>query len=109
MSAKGSCLCKAVAYQVELPFERFYYCHCSRCRKATGAAHATNGFVLPSAFRWTKGEDNVQRFDLPEANASGCNSARPADRAYRTRHGTARGLSSRRVRWMRIRDHGHRR
>ena len=60
MSAKGSCRCKAVAYQVELPFERFMYCHCTRCRKATGAAHAANGFVKPEAFRWTQGESEVR-------------------------------------------------
>ena len=67
MIAKGSCLCKRVAYEVDLPFERFMYCHCSRCRKATGAAHAANGFVKPEAFRWTKGESEVQRYDIPEA------------------------------------------
>ena len=67
MIAKGSCLCKAVAYEVELPFIRFMYCHCSRCRKATGSAHAANGFVKPEAFRWIKGTDMVQRYDLPEA------------------------------------------
>ncbi len=67
MKATGSCLCKGVTYEVELPFERFMYCHCSRCRKATGAAHAANGFVKPEAFRWTKGESDVQRYDIPEA------------------------------------------
>jgi hypothetical protein len=65
--ARGSCLCKQVAYEVELPFERFVYCHCSRCRKATGSPHAANGFVKPDAFRWTKGAELVQRYDLPEA------------------------------------------
>jgi len=63
----GSCLCKTVQYEVDLPFERFMYCHCTRCRKATGAAHATNGFVKASAFRWTQGADAVKRYDLPEA------------------------------------------
>ena len=67
MLARGSCLCQAVAYEVELPFERFYHCHCSRCRKVTGTAHASNGFVKPEALRWTKGEANVVRYDLPEA------------------------------------------
>jgi hypothetical protein len=71
MIARGSCLCKAVAYEVELPFERFLYCHCSRCRKATGSAHAANGFVKKQAFRWTKGENEVKRFDLPEAKRFG--------------------------------------
>jgi hypothetical protein len=67
MSAKGSCLCKAVTYEVDLPFERFVYCHCSRCRKATGSPHAANGFVKAGAFRWLTGETEVGRYDLPEA------------------------------------------
>ena len=65
--AHGSCLCKQVTYEVELPFERFYYCHCQRCRKATGTAHAANGFVKRGAFRWLSGDALVRRFDLPEA------------------------------------------
>jgi hypothetical protein len=70
-SAHGSCLCKTVQYEVDLPFERFMYCHCSRCRKATGTAHASNGFVKASAFRWTAGESAVRRYDLPEAKRFG--------------------------------------
>jgi hypothetical protein len=60
-SAHGSCLCKTVEYEVELPFERFMYCHCTRCRKATGSPHAANGFVKPETFRWIKGADAVKR------------------------------------------------
>jgi hypothetical protein len=56
---------------VELPFERFMYCHCTRCRKATGSPHAANGFVKPSAFRWLSGEAAVKRYDVPEAKRFG--------------------------------------
>jgi hypothetical protein len=69
--AHGSCLCKTVQYEVELPFERFLYCHCTRCRKATGSPHAANGFVKPEAFRWTQGASAVKRYDLPEAKRFG--------------------------------------
>jgi hypothetical protein len=65
--ARGSCLCKAVVYEVELPFQGFVYCHCTRCRKATGSAHAANAFVKPEAFRWLQGAGEAQRYDLPEA------------------------------------------
>ena len=71
MIARGSCLCKAIQYEVELPFERFMYCHCSRCRKATGSPHAANGFVKPEAFRWTQGQSGVKRYDVPEAKRFG--------------------------------------
>lgn len=63
----GSCLCGAVTYQVKPPLLRFVYCHCSRCRKATGSAHASNLRVAPANFAWISGQDNAVRFDLPSA------------------------------------------
>jgi len=61
----GSCLCGAVAYTIEPPFRTFQYCHCSRCRKFTGSAHASNLFCPSSQFRWTRGEDQVGRYEVP--------------------------------------------
>jgi hypothetical protein len=69
MFVRGSCLCGAVAYEARLPLIKFVNCHCSRCRKASGSAHSVNAYVLPDAFRWTRGEDVVRRFDLPEARS----------------------------------------
>jgi hypothetical protein len=66
---RGSCLCGTVHYEVRLPFSGFVNCHCSRCRKATGSAYAANGVVAPDAFRWTRGEEHVARYDLPEARS----------------------------------------
>lgn len=63
----GGCLCGAVSYEAWGPFKGFQYCHCSRCRRFTGSAHASNLFCPPSQFRYTRGEENVQRFSLPEA------------------------------------------
>lgn len=34
----GSCLCGAVRYEVEDAFLYAAFCHCSQCRRATGAA-----------------------------------------------------------------------
>ena len=64
---QGSCLCGQVAYQIEPPFKIFQYCHCSRCRKFTGSAHAANLFVPPEQFRWLRGEALVGRFEQPDA------------------------------------------
>ena len=47
------------------PYTAFRYCYCSRCRKASGSAHAANVFVPESQFAWTAGESSVKRFDLP--------------------------------------------
>jgi len=66
---RGSCLCGEVAFEVEGPFERFVNCHCSRCRKATGAAHSSEVIVAAAALRWLRGEAAVMRFDLPQARS----------------------------------------
>jgi hypothetical protein len=62
----GGCLCGAVRYTVQGEEKRFYHCHCSRCRKATGTGHASNLFVK-GALAWDDGEDAVQLFKLPDA------------------------------------------
>ena len=69
MVVRGSCLCGAVAYEARLPLAKFVNCHCSRCRKATGSACSANAYVLPGAFRWTRGAEVVKRFDLPQARS----------------------------------------
>jgi hypothetical protein len=63
---KGSCLCGAARYSVAGEAVRFYHCHCSRCRKASGTGHASNLFVQGS-LQWDSGADQVQTFKLPEA------------------------------------------
>lgn len=63
----GSCLCGAVTYEIAEPFKLFQYCHCSRCRKFTGSAHAANLFVSPDKFRWLTGQASVHRYELPNA------------------------------------------
>ena len=63
----GSCLCGTVTYRITGPFRLFQYCHCSRCRKITGSAFSPNIFVKPSNFQWSSGEDQVGRYEVPEA------------------------------------------
>jgi hypothetical protein len=67
MELGGSCLCGAVNYRVRGPWLRFMHCHCSRCRKVTGTGHASNLFTMAENFRWTKGEREVRRYELPSA------------------------------------------
>jgi hypothetical protein len=64
---KGSCLCGAVKFEVSGEATRFFHCHCSRCRKATGTGHASNLFVQPGTLRWLGGEEQVRAFKVPEA------------------------------------------
>lgn len=64
---KGSCLCGAVKFEVVGEPRRFYHCHCTRCRKATGTGHASNLFLQPGMLKWLSGEEQIRGFKLPEA------------------------------------------
>lgn len=64
---KGSCLCGEVNYEISGNLGIFQYCHCSRCRKFTGSAHAANLFVSPAQFKWLTGESFVHTYSLEKA------------------------------------------
>jgi hypothetical protein len=61
-TVRGSCLCGGVAYEVTLPFRRANYCHCSRCRKHSGAGALVQGRVARSQFRLLRGEELIKAF-----------------------------------------------
>ena len=48
-SVNGSCLCGQITFAVTRPFLFFQYCHCSRCQKISGSAHASNIAADPDA------------------------------------------------------------
>lgn len=78
----GTCLCKKVGFTVEAEFSGFYFCHCSRCRKASGSAHGANLFAENAKLVWVSGEKNVRIFRLSEtrfarAFCETCGSALP--------------------------------
>lgn len=60
----GSCQCGDVAYQYPAGNAKMMmWCHCSRCRKVKGAAHATNVFVTPDDLTWVRGEDKLVTYN----------------------------------------------
>lgn len=61
----GSCLCGAVIFEVQSAFDHFFLCHCTRCQKASGSAHAANLFGPGGTLTWLSGEDRVTQFVLP--------------------------------------------
>jgi len=67
----GECLCGDVSWQMNGPYEFFGMCQCSRCRKITGAAFATNLFVKPEQFSWTSGESKRGEYVLALPNTFG--------------------------------------
>lgn len=54
---QGSCLCGGVRFEVDPPFLRASHCHCSRCRKHSGAFGGTQGRVPREKFRLLAGEE----------------------------------------------------
>lgn len=61
----GSCLCGTVSFEVKGDFDSFYLCHCRRCQKDTGSAHAANLFSHSAKLVWQSGADAVTSFTLP--------------------------------------------
>jgi hypothetical protein len=59
----GSCLCGLVHVEVRGGISDIIHCHCSRCRKASGTAYATNGFVRTEGFRILQGGDLLRSFE----------------------------------------------
>jgi hypothetical protein len=59
---RGSCLCGLVAYQVPDSFEYSLYCHCSNCRRATGAAAKPFAAIKFDRLRFVSGGDRVMRY-----------------------------------------------
>src|SRR5262245_25038254 len=64
MRRKGSCLCGALAYEIEGDFDGVWMCHCSNCRKASGGAGNTILIVPRSRFHWRRGEDHHVTYAL---------------------------------------------
>ncbi len=62
----GGCLCGAVRFEVRVPADDVYHCHCSICRKLQGALMPTYVVVPRAAFIVTQGADNVTRYDSSE-------------------------------------------
>ncbi|WP_150006062.1 GFA family protein [Iodidimonas muriae] len=62
----GSCLCGTVKFQISGEFESFFLCHCTRCRKDTGSAHAANLFSSKATVNWVSGVDSIQTYRVPK-------------------------------------------
>ena len=69
MNAKhvGSCLCGEIRFEIGGEFERFFLCHCGRCRKGSGSAHAANLFSSRATITWLSGEPKIRTFRVPSS------------------------------------------
>lgn len=59
---QGGCLCGEIAIEISGPITSIIHCHCSLCRKSSGTAFATNGFVQTADFKILKGAARLSQF-----------------------------------------------
>ena len=65
----GSCLCGGVRYEAEGPLTLMARCHCTQCRKASGAEFATNAYVPAASFRVLSGAELLKQFEWSPGEA----------------------------------------
>ena len=59
--SEGGCLCGATRYRIEAPIAPGAHCHCSLCRRSTGAPVVTWLTVARAAFRFERGSPRIYR------------------------------------------------
>jgi hypothetical protein len=60
---KASCLCGHVAYEIDGPITNGRFCHCTSCRKFSGAPYSAWGLVQTSQFRSASTDAQLTRYD----------------------------------------------
>ena len=69
----GTCLCGEVEVRIHGDIANIIHCHCSLCRKNSGTAYATNGFINSSEFEVVSGEKSLSTFSFkPGRNRHFC-------------------------------------
>lgn len=69
----GSCLCKAVTYEIKTPIKFVAHDHCTICRRANAAVFVTWGGVKSEQFSLTSGKENLTAFNFsPESERQFC-------------------------------------
>jgi len=70
--SEGECLCGRVRYRVAGPFGDVRYCHCSRCRRATGTAFSANAKVEAGRFEVSAGRGDIREYEAPSGPRAFC-------------------------------------
>ena len=59
---RGGCACGGIRFESEA-VRSLTHCHCTICRKLTGAAFATYAHVEKAKFHWLEGEQLITRYE----------------------------------------------
>ncbi|MCA3217045.1 MAG: GFA family protein [Burkholderiales bacterium] len=63
----GHCNCGSVSFDLEGAPEGVFICHCSICRRATGANGVAVVLVPNERFRWTQGKEHIAQWAKPDS------------------------------------------
>ena len=58
----GKCVCEAVRFEIDAALGPAIACHCSQCRRSTGAAFNPNASVPTDKYRILAGQELVREF-----------------------------------------------
>ena len=72
MTHGGRCYCGAVGYEVDGVFAYALNCHCSQCRRVTGAAFKPLAGIARECVRVTRGEADLLVMGTAENNNTHC-------------------------------------
>ncbi|UCX06722.1 GFA family protein [Shewanella glacialimarina] len=73
MMYQGKCLCGEVNITIKGKISDIIHCHCSLCRKNSGTAFATNGFINAADFDILSGRNSLSTFTFkPGRNRHFC-------------------------------------
>ena len=62
---RGSCLCGGIRFEYSRAVTEIYLCHCSLCRKNSGAASNAVIIVPEGDFKWISGDKLRQLYTMP--------------------------------------------
>jgi len=65
---EGSCLCGRVRFRLAVRPQFINHCHCSLCRKASGAGFGTFVHADGRQFAWLSGEGAIQAYESSPGN-----------------------------------------
>ncbi len=93
---EGSCLCGGIRFTITGRHSGIGLCHCSLCRKVSGAGATAKLMIAFDQLTWCAGESLVQVFERPSGYGSAfcriCGSPAPDPDRARTVYGVPVGL-----------------
>ncbi len=62
---RGGCACGAVRFEVDAPLLGAGWCHCTRCRRRTGAHASPQAGMAPGSLRFVAGQESIAEWRPP--------------------------------------------